>query len=70
MFQYGIALLIILVVEITTGALASAYREKAEDTVRKLFKSTIKNYYTTADKRDFVTLFWDHMMVVVSMRSR
>ncbi|EEB14869.1 tetraspanin-18, putative [Pediculus humanus corporis] len=60
---YGIALIIILVVELTAGGLVLGYRDKAEEKVREVFKSTITKYYTTTEKGDGVTLFWNQMMV-------
>ncbi|KAK6616995.1 hypothetical protein RUM43_014780 [Polyplax serrata] len=61
--EYGIALIVILVVELTAGGLVLGYRDKAEEKTREIFKSTIKRYYTTAEKSDGITLFWNQMMV-------
>ncbi|RZB40977.1 Tetraspannin domain containing protein, partial [Asbolus verrucosus] len=58
---YGICLLIILVVEITVGCLAVAYKSRADEETRKLLKSSIEKYYSTPDNKDAVTLMWDHI---------
>lgn len=63
--QYGVSLIVILVVEVTAGGLVLGYRDKAEEKTREIFKSTIKKYYTTIEKSDGVTLFWNQMMVQV-----
>ncbi|XP_021937297.1 CD82 antigen-like isoform X2 [Zootermopsis nevadensis] len=58
---YGVFLLIILLMEITAGGLAAAYRSEAEKETRVFLKSTISKYYAAKEK-DAVTLMWDYIM--------
>ncbi|XP_071055358.1 CD82 antigen isoform X2 [Onthophagus taurus] len=62
---YGICLLLILILEITAGGLAAAYRGKAEIETRNFLKTTIKKYsiekYTAAsEESNAITLMWNH----------
>ncbi|CAG2058375.1 unnamed protein product [Timema podura] len=59
---YGVLLLIILVMEITAGGLAAAYKKEAETESRTMLKNSIKKYYATQDKADAVTLMWNYFM--------
>ncbi|XP_069688524.1 CD82 antigen-like [Periplaneta americana] len=58
---YGVFLLIILLMEITAGGLAAAYRHEAEKETRVFLKSSISKYYAAKEK-DAVTLMWDYFM--------
>lgn len=60
---YGIALIIISILEITAAGIVIGYRERVELEARKIFKSTIREYYTTPDRADGVTVAWDQIMV-------
>nr|CAD7573707.1 unnamed protein product [Timema californicum] len=60
--KYGVLLLIILVMEITAGGLAAAYKKEAETESRTMLKNSIKKYYATQDKADAVTLMWNYFM--------
>lgn len=70
LFQYGVALLLALLLEVAAIVVAVGYRERAELQTRNFLRSTIHNYYATPEKTDGVTLFWNHMMVQVSCRCR
>lgn len=56
---YGVFLVIILIMEITAGSLAAAYKNEARDETEKFLKSTIEKYY--ASNQDAVTLMWDYI---------
>jgi len=58
---YGICLIIILVLEITAGGLAIAYKQKAANETRTFLKSTLNNYYSGGNHTDAVTLMWNHL---------
>ncbi|GLH11757.1 Tetraspanin [Gryllus bimaculatus] len=59
---YGVFLVIILLMEITAGALAAAYRKEAEQKARTFLKNSIKDYYGPRDQPDAVTLMWNYFM--------
>ncbi|PSN33262.1 hypothetical protein C0J52_22119 [Blattella germanica] len=61
---YGIFLIIILLMEITAGGLAAAYKEEAEKETRNFLKSSINKYYAAKEK-DAVTLMWDYIMATL-----
>ncbi|KAJ9595708.1 hypothetical protein L9F63_013121, partial [Diploptera punctata] len=57
---YGVFLLIILLLEVTAGGLAAAYKNEAEKETRNFLKSTINNY--SPKEKDAVALMWDYIM--------
>nr|CAD7406223.1 unnamed protein product [Timema poppensis] len=65
--MYGVLLLIILVMEITAGGLAAAYKKEAETESRTMLKNSIKKYYATQDKADAVTLMWNYFMAQINI---
>jgi len=67
-FQYGVALLVALLLEITAIVLAISFRETAENYTKSFLKSSIHNYYAPPNETDGVTLFWNHMMVQVNIK--
>lgn len=48
------------------GATAYAMKDTARAETKKFLSSTIKDYYTTMEDRDAVTLFWNKIMLDVS----
>lgn len=58
---YGVFLIIILLMEITAGSLAAAYKNEAERETRGFLKSSINKYYAAKEK-DAVTVMWDYIM--------
>ncbi|KAF2885130.1 hypothetical protein ILUMI_21064 [Ignelater luminosus] len=63
---YGICLILILILEVTAGGLAAAYKGKAEEQTRKYLKTTIQQYYTSGNRTDAVTLMWNHLQAQLS----
>ncbi|XP_025830410.1 CD82 antigen [Agrilus planipennis] len=63
---YGICLVIILILEVTAGGLAAAYKGKADLETRNFLKSTISKYYAVPEKADAVTLMWNHLQAQLS----
>lgn len=63
---YGICLIIILILEVTAGGLAAAYKAKAEEETRHFLKTTIKKYYASGNKTDAVSLMWNHLQAQLS----
>lgn len=59
-------MIIILVAEIAVGATAYAMKDTARVETKKFLSSTIKDYYTTNEDRDAVTLLWNRIMLDVS----
>ncbi|KAJ8973065.1 hypothetical protein NQ317_018793 [Molorchus minor] len=55
-FQYGILLLIILILEITAGCLAVIYKTKAEEQTKLFLKTSLAKYYTQSEEGDAFTL--------------
>ncbi|KAG8232284.1 hypothetical protein J437_LFUL011224 [Ladona fulva] len=66
LLSYAVFLFLILVLEVTAGGLAAGYREKAEEKAKDFLKSSIKDYYSTKDKEDAVTLMWNYLMATLS----
>ena len=64
-FQYGISLIIILVIEITAAGIVLGYKDKVETEVKKALKYTIKEQYKTPEKADLTTVGWNHFMIQV-----
>lgn len=64
-FQYGISLIVILVIEITAAGIVLGYKDKVETEVRRLMKLSLKEQYRTPDKADLFTVGWNHFMVQV-----
>jgi tetraspanin-18 len=58
---YGVLLILILLLEITTGILATTYTHGAEENTRAMFKLSIKEYYA-AEGKERVTQLWDFTM--------
>lgn len=63
---YGICLVLILILEITAGGLAAAYKGTAEEETRTFLKSSIKKYYTTGNQTDAFSLLWNHIQAQLS----
>ncbi|XP_066993048.1 tetraspanin-9 [Anabrus simplex] len=58
---YGVFLVIILIMEITAGSIAAAYKKETEDKTRELLKESIKRY-TTKDNPNAETIMWNYFM--------
>lgn len=58
-------MIIISILEISAAGIVIGYRERVEIEARKLLKSSIRDYYTTPDRADAATVFWDTFMVQV-----
>lgn len=63
---YAIFMIIILIVEITIGGLAAAYKDRAKSETKIFLQSTITKYYSSAENADAVTLMWNHLMAQMS----
>ncbi|KAF5270384.1 hypothetical protein FQR65_LT05572 [Abscondita terminalis] len=63
---YGICLIIILILEVTAGGLAAAYKGTAEEETRNFLKTTIKKYYASGNRTDAVSLMWNHLQAQLS----
>lgn len=55
-----------MVLELTAGGLAYAYKDKAKTETKTFLQSTITRYYSSTEKGDAVTLMWNHMMSQMS----
>lgn len=60
---YGISLIVILVIEITAAGIVLGYKDKVETEVRRILKGSLKDQYTTQEKADLTTVFWNQFMV-------
>ncbi|XP_063244344.1 CD151 antigen-like [Bacillus rossius redtenbacheri] len=58
---YGVLLLLILLLEVTAGGLAAAYRKETETETRNFLKNSIKKFYST-ENPDAVSLMWTYFM--------
>lgn len=65
-FQYGIFLILLLVLQITACSLAFAYKETSRNETKKFLQSTITRYYSTDENTDAVTLMWNNLMAQMS----
>ncbi|RZF38123.1 hypothetical protein LSTR_LSTR005484 [Laodelphax striatellus] len=63
---YGILLLTILLIEVVAVGVALACKGKAEAETKTFLKSTVKDYYSTNDKADVVTVTWNILMAQMS----
>ncbi len=58
---YGLFIVIITLAQVGAIAFAAYKKEDAETHTKEFFLHTIRNYYTTKDQKDAVTLAWDVM---------
>lgn len=61
--SYGIFLIIVLLLQITSIVLLIVYREQAEKQSRDFLEHSIANYYRGGSERDVVSLSWEVAMV-------
>ena len=62
--QYGLFLLVILILEVTACGLAAAYKNRAKTETKNYLQTTISKYYSSHDRNqsDAVTLMWNYLM--------
>ncbi|XP_017770533.1 PREDICTED: tetraspanin-18-like, partial [Nicrophorus vespilloides] len=58
---YGICMVLIVVLQITAGGLAVAYKEKAEMGTKSLLKDMLTKNYESGNKTNVVTVVWNHL---------
>jgi tetraspanin-18 len=63
---YGIFLVIIFLLMIALILLCTLYKPQADHHTKGFLKDTLEKYYTTENKRNAVTLSWDHVMAQMS----
>ena len=67
---YGLFVVIIAVLQIAFIVVAAINKVKAEGYIKGFFHHTIRQYYTTSDRKDAVTLSWDFMMAEVGRKAK
>ncbi len=59
---YGLFIIIVAVLQVAFVVVAAINQVKATKFTKDFFHHTLRTYYTTADRKDAVTLSWDFMM--------
>jgi len=61
--MYGLLIIILFCLEVTAGVLAAIYKTQAQSEVQNMLEMSLKNYYSSTDKANSMTVGWNALMV-------